>query len=203
AIVNALEDVDRISNIVRALLLLSQAETGQVALHRQPVNLTEVVAELVEQFDISATEAGLHLRSELQPDVVISGDRTQMDRLVANLLANALKYTPPGGHVRVTVRTEGDNAIIAVADSGKGIPPASLPHIFDRFYRVPGEDPDKGLGLGLSFVNWIVKAHQGRIDVSSEVGLGTTFSIVLPLNAPVPVLEDAPADSIRLAEARQ
>lgn len=203
AIANALEDVDRISNIVRALLLLSQAETGQLALQRQPVNLTEVVAELVEQFDTSAKEAGLHLRSELQPDVVISADRTQMDRLVANLLANALKYTPSGGHVRVTLRTEGDSAIVAVADSGKGIPAASLPHIFDRFYRVPGEDPDKGLGLGLSFVNWIVKAHEGRIDVSSELGLGTTFTISLPVRSVAGPPAGSPSDSNRFAEARQ
>jgi len=86
-----------------------------------------------------------------------------------------------------------------VADDGKGIPRESLPHIFDRFYRVPGEDPDKGLGLGLSFVNWIVKAHQGQMDVSSEVGRGTTFTIKLPANMEVPEAES----TIRLAEARQ
>lgn len=203
AIGNALEDVDRISNIVRALLLLSQAETGQLTVQQQPVNLTDVVGELVEQFDVSAKEAGLILRSELQPDVVIRGDRTQMDRMVANLLANALKYTPSGGHVRVSVRTGEDSAILIFADDGKGIPAASLPHIFDRFYRVPGEDPDKGLGLGLSFVHWIVKAHQGRIDVSSELGVGTTFTILLPLwSAENPEILPT-TDSIHLAEARQ
>jgi len=199
AIVNALEDVDRISNIVRALLLLAQAETGQLALKQRPVNVTEVVEELVEQFRASAKEEGLRLNSELEPNVYIRGDRTQMDRLVTNLLANALKYTPRGGHVDVEVRMEGGNAVIKVADDGKGIPRESLPHIFDRFYRVPGEDPDKGLGLGLSFVNWIVKAHQGQMDVSSEVGRGTTFTIKLPANMEVPEAES----SIRLAEARQ
>ena len=199
AIANALEDVDRISNIVRALLLLSQAETGQLALKRQPVNVTEVVEELVEQFRASAKEEGLRLNSELAPDVYIRGDRTQMDRLVTNLLANALKYTPRGGQVDVEVRMDGTNAVISVADNGKGIPRESLPHIFDRFYRVPGEDPDKGLGLGLSFVSWIVKAHQGHMDVKSEVGRGTTFTIQLPLNT-----EDSTAESsIRLAEVRQ
>ena len=199
AIVNALEDVDRISNIVRALLLLSQAETGQLALKRQPVNVTEVVEELVEQFRASAKEEGLRLNSELAPDVYIRGDRTQMDRLVTNLLANALKYTPRGGQVDVEVRMDGANAVISVADNGKGIPRESLPHIFDRFYRVPGEDPDKGLGLGLSFVSWIVKAHQGQMDVKSEVGLGTTFTIQLPLNTE----DSTPESSIRLAEVRQ
>jgi len=199
AIVNALEDVDRISNIVRALLLLSQAETGQLALQQQPVNVTEVVEELVEQFHVTAKEEGLRLNSDLEPDVYIRGDRTQMDRLVTNLLTNALKYTPRGGFVNVVVRRDEGNVVIKVADSGKGIPAESLPHIFDRFYRVPGEDPNKGLGLGLSFVNWIVKAHQGHMEVNSEVGRGTAFTITLPGNHEE-VLENS---SIRLEEARQ
>ncbi|HEU0120238.1 MAG TPA: ATP-binding protein [Bryobacteraceae bacterium] len=202
AIVNALEDVDRISNIVRALLLLSQAETGQLALNREPVNLTEIVDELTEQFGTSAKEAGLELAWKFDPDVFIRGDRTQMDRLVSNLLANALKYTQRGGHVLVEVRRSADEAtaILSVADDGKGIPAESLPHIFDRFYRVPGEDPDKGLGLGLSFVNWIVKAHGGTIEVTSKFGQGTTFTITFPAHQPAP---PSSGDSIPLAEARQ
>lgn len=206
AIANALEDVDRISNIVRALLLLSQAETGQLALQNSPVNLTEVVAELTEQFGATADESGLVLECRLEPNVYIRGDRTQMDRLVTNLLSNALKYTPSGGHVRVRVALApgGESALFVVADDGKGIPADSLPHIFDRFYRVPGEDPDKGLGLGLSFVNWIVKAHGGRIDVDSAVGRGTTFTITLPAaSSPEPAPKPAESNSIPLAEARQ
>ncbi|MFN0107060.1 MAG: heavy metal sensor histidine kinase [Bryobacteraceae bacterium] len=203
AIVNALEDVDRISNIVRALLLLSQAETGQVTLHLHQVDVTAVVEELVEQFSASAKEAGLAMESELEPGVSIRGDRTQMDRLVTNLLANALKYTPPGGHVWVRLRLDGDNAVITVADDGKGIPRESLPHIFDRFYRVPGEDPNSGLGLGLSFVNWIVKAHGGHLEVNSEIGRGTTFTITLPVNPGRVADARTGEDSIRLAEARQ
>jgi heavy metal sensor kinase len=202
AIVNALEDVDRISNIVRALLLLSQAETGQLALHKDAVNLTEVVAELAEQFRTTAQESGVELEWNLDENVYILGDRTQMDRLVTNLLSNALKYTPAEGHVLVEVRRElsTGSAILTVADDGKGIPPESLPHIFDRFYRVPGEDPDKGLGLGLSFVNWIVKAHEGRLDVKSTVGAGTTFTVTLRIHQPEMVSD---ADSIPVAEARQ
>jgi heavy metal sensor kinase len=203
AIANALEDVDRISNIVRALLLLSQAETGQLALQHEPVNVTEVVEELAEQFQTSAKEAGLRLESDLRPAVHILGDRTQMDRLITNLLDNALKYTPAGGHVRIQLREDGDQVVLVVADEGKGIPPESLPHIFDRFYRVPGEDPNKGLGLGLSFVSWIVKAHHGLINVKSTVGQGTTFTITFPRAASRPSAVSGSGDSIRLAEARQ
>lgn len=204
AIANALEDVDRLSNIVRALLLLSQAETGQLSLQQQPVNLTEVVEELVEQFGATATESRLTLESDLAPALHIRGDRTQMDRLVTNMLANAIKYTPAGGKVRVRLHTDGDSVILTFADTGKGIPADSLPHIFDRFYRVPGEDPNKGLGLGLSFVSWIVKAHRGHIDVSSEVGRGTTFTITLPAETRSdPAAIQPPPDSIQLEEARQ
>jgi heavy metal sensor kinase len=201
AIVNALEDVDRISNIVRALLLLSQAETGRLALHNEPVDVSEVTGELVEQFRSTAKEDGLSLTWELEPEAVVRGDRTQLDRLVTNLLSNALKYTPRGGHVHVNVRKDAGQVTLTVADDGKGIPEESLPHIFDRFYRVPGSDPAKGLGLGLSFVAWIVKAHNGTIDVKSAVGKGTKFSIVLPGAGGDSTAR--PSSSIPLVEARQ
>jgi signal transduction histidine kinase len=173
-----------------------------LALHKDAVNLTEVVAELAEQFRTTAQESGVELEWNLDEDVYILGDRTQMDRLVTNLLSNALKYTPAEGHVLVEVRREAatGSAILTVADDGKGIPPESLPHIFDRFYRVPGEDPDKGLGLGLSFVNWIVKAHEGRLDVKSTVGAGTTFTVTLRLHQQEQISD---SDSIPVAEARQ
>jgi heavy metal sensor kinase len=202
AIVNALEDVDRISNIVRALLLLSQAETGRLALHNEPVDVSEVTGELVEQFRSTAKEDGLALTWELEPDSVVRGDRTQLDRLVTNLLSNALKYTPRGGHVNVTVKKDAGQVTLTVSDNGKGIPEDSIPHIFDRFYRVPGSDPAKGLGLGLSFVAWIVKAHSGSIDVKSAVGKGTTFTIVLPALRPEGDSRPS-AGSIPLVEARQ
>ena len=111
-------------------------------------------------------------------------DRVQIERMITNLLSNAVKFTPEGGQVRVKLEPEGDSVAITVGDTGRGIPEQSLPHIFDRFYRVPGSGtapgPDQGLGLGLSFVAWIVKAHQGSIDVESKPGKGTQFTIKLP-----------------------
>jgi signal transduction histidine kinase len=107
-------------------------------------------------------------------------------------LSNAIKYTPAGGWIRAWAETDGTHARLIVEDSGVGIPKDHLPHIFDRFYRVPDPNPEKGLGLGLSFVSAIVKAHSGEITVHSEVGKGSRFEVRLPAGAAKPPVE-APA----------
>lgn len=187
AIVDSLQDIERLSQIVRALLLLSQAETGQVILQKQSLDLVEIMHDLVEEFQIPAEGAEVELKFvaavyRCQGEF----DRIQIERMLSNLLSNAIKFTGPGGQVTVTVARAGNEAEIVVADTGQGIPPEHLPHIFDRFYRVRGPEahasPEKGLGLGLSFVEWIVRAHGGTIDARSTTGEGTTFTIRLPLN---------------------
>jgi heavy metal sensor kinase len=184
AMLNALQDIDRLSQIVRALLLLSQAESGQLTLQKSRVDLSEVVHDLAEQFQIPADAEGIRLRAETPPECPAEVDRVQIERMITNLLSNALKFTPEGGEVWVRLRSEEGSTEIVVEDSGRGIAPEYLPHIFDRFYRVPGSGsapgPDQGLGLGLSFVSWIVKAHQGSIGVESTPGRGTRFQIRLP-----------------------
>jgi len=184
AMFNALTDIDRLSQIVRALLLLSQAESGQVVLQRSRLDLREVVEDLAEQYQIPAEAAGVHLSAEVAPGCAVDADRVQIERMITNLLSNAIKFTPEGGSVRISVRPVDGHAEIVVEDTGRGIPTEHLPHIFDRFYRVPGSGtapaPEQGLGLGLSFVAWIVKAHKGTIEVDSTPGQGTRFTIKLP-----------------------
>lgn len=184
AMFNALQDIDRLSQIVRALLLLSQAESGQLALQQGRVNLGDVVKDLVEQFQIPAEASGVRLTSEIAGDCFVRGDRVQLDRMITNLLSNAIKFTPEGGAVRVKLRRTPERVELAVEDTGRGIAEEHLPHIFDRFYRVPGmgsaPGPEQGLGLGLSFVAWIVKVHRGTIDVESSPGKGTRFTISMP-----------------------
>lgn len=190
AMFNALQDVEQLSNIVRALLLLSQAESGQLVLQMSPLRLATVVEDIGEQFQLSAEEQKIRLTIQIdEPEAHIRADRTQIVRLLTNLLSNAVKYTSPGGRVEVHQRQEGGEVVLSIRDTGMGIPPENLPHIFDRFYRVrPAHThPAQGLGLGLSFVDWIVKAHQGRIDVASTIGEGTIFTVRLPLADSLPV----------------
>jgi heavy metal sensor kinase len=184
AMFNALTDIDRLSQIVRALLMLSQAETGQIVLQKSRLNLCEVVDDLVDQFQIPAEAAGVRLTAQLPPECSAEVDRVQIERMITNLLSNALKFTPEGGAVTMSLQVEPQFIELVVEDNGRGIPTEHLPHIFDRFYRVPGQgtapSPEQGLGLGLSFVAWIVKAHNGKIEVESTPGKGTRFIIRLP-----------------------
>jgi len=184
AMVNALEDVEKLSSIVRALLLLSQAESGQLVLQKTRLDLGEVVADVVDQFQIPADEKNVKLTATLEPGWMATADRTQVERMISNLLSNALKYTPKGGKVHVSVHRDPEEGWIRleVEDNGVGIPAENLPHIFDRFYRVRNAQTNytQGLGLGLSFVSWIVSAHDGAIQVESKPGAGSRFIVRLP-----------------------
>ena len=180
AMVNALEDVERLSNIVRALLMLSQAESGQLVLKKAELDLSQAVRDLVEEFQIPAEAEGVELTADVPQHCRVFADRVQIERLITNLVSNAIKYTPRDGKVRVELTGDAERVRLVVADTGVGIAADHLPHIFDRFYRVPSADPEKGLGLGLSFVAWIVKAQGGTISVESEVNTGSRFTVILP-----------------------
>ena len=183
AIVDSLGEIERLTHIVRALLLLSQAETGQVVLTRTQFDFSELVLELGEQFQLPAESASLRLTVEAPPRCEVNLDRIQIERMLSNLLSNALKFTAAGGSVCLSLACQPEQIVLKISDTGRGIDPTHLPHIFDRFYRVASAEgaatPEKGLGLGLSFVSWIVKAHNGTIQVESKVGEGTTFTVVL------------------------
>jgi heavy metal sensor kinase len=193
AMADALEGVERLSNIVRALLMLSQAETGQLALQKTELNLAALVRDQVDQHQIPAEAEGVRLTCEVPANCAISADRIQIERLLSNLLGNAIKYTPADGMVKVTLIPGFDQVKLMVEDTGVGISPSDLPHIFDRFYRVPSADAEKGLGLGLSFVAWIAKAHGGIVTVESTLNKGTCFTVLLPVGRWAIVPPDTPA----------
>jgi len=184
ALATAIEDTDHSAQVVKSLLYLSQVESGQVVLAQEPLHLDELTARVAEQFQVPAEAGELQLNIALEA-ATLKGDRTMMQRLISNLLANAIKYTPQGGRVSVEVSQQPDGrAVLAISDTGPGIAAEHLPKIFERFYRIEERSGGpRGLGLGLSFVSLIAKAHGANVSVDSEVGTGTRFTVRFPATA--------------------
>ena len=181
-----IEEIDKLTRMVNQLLTLARAESGEIALAHEAVDLGALAATITEQLEPVAQARDLDLHCVVHQPVTVTGDRGWLERLLLNLLDNAIKYTPSRGHIRVGVSRENHRARVDVSDTGPGIPADAVPHIFERFYRV---DPARsstveGAGLGLSLAKWIVDRHQGRIDVRSEPGAGSTFTIWLPVSHP-------------------
>jgi two-component system OmpR family sensor kinase len=177
-------EVDRLTRMVGDLLLLAQAEAGKLELNLQPVELDTVLLEVLQQAKILAGNRITLKLTEIDQIQVI-GDRDRLKQVFINLLANAVKYTPQGGIVFVAIKKVGEQVQTVIEDTGPGIPAKDLPHIFERFYRGDKartrSSDGSSFGLGLSIAYWIIKNHNGRIEVKSKEGSGTTFSIWLPL----------------------
>jgi len=179
-----LEEIDKLKRLIDQVLTLARAEAGEIRLTRESIDLGQLAGSLVDQLEPVAQAKGVALHSEpaLAP-VVVDGDPNWLERLILNLVDNAIKFTPEGGAIAVSVSREADTARLTVRDTGIGITPERMPHIFERFFRA---DPARssgveGVGLGLSLAKWIVDRHHGRIAVDSQPGKGSTFSIFLPL----------------------
>jgi heavy metal sensor kinase len=182
------EQCDRLTVLVDGLLLLARADAGEVALRYEPVDLSALVDEVAEMYLPLAEERGLELSWGRTTPAPLRGDPQRLRQLVTNLVDNALKFTGPGGRVglRVGVDREGDRAVLAVEDTGVGIAPEHLPHIFERFYQADPARSSQGAGLGLSICRWIAQAHGGSIVAASAPGRGTTFTVTLPVQAGTP-----------------
>jgi heavy metal sensor kinase len=174
-------EVQRMSRLVGDLLLLAQADAGQVPLQLESVDLDTLVLEIYNEAGFLAKGKYTLKLGRFEP-VRIQGNPDRLKQLLLNLVTNAIKYTPEGGAVTLSLWAWGDKARIAVKDTGVGIPPEDVPHIFDRFYRVDKARSRAagGTGLGLSIAQWIVEVHGGTIEVESEHGKGTTFTVTLP-----------------------
>ena len=176
--------VDRLNRLVSNLLNLARIETGAVKVSRADSDLNDVVQRAAEVVRPLAEERGQQFVTDLsQLYLPVHADRDLLGQAIINLLSNAVKYTPEGGRITLRSHMEEMEAVVTVEDNGYGIPPESLPKIFDRFYRVPEhQHAAKGTGLGLAFVQSITQdLHNGRIDVTSTVGVGSKFSIRIPL----------------------
>jgi signal transduction histidine kinase len=174
---------ERMGKLVQDLMLLSKMESPQLETKRVPLDFDKLVRNLLEEFDELFKTKGVELKSVNLHSAPIYGDPESLKRLVTNLLQNALRYTESGGSVAISIETTPRFVKLKVADTGIGIPPESLPRIFDRFYRVDKSRSRSagGVGLGLSIVKAIVDAHKGKMEVHSKVDSGTVFTIVLPI----------------------
>jgi two-component system heavy metal sensor histidine kinase CusS len=178
---NLLEETQRLKTITRSLLLLAQADAGQLKLSREPVNLSAVLENLVEDAKILAEELQLQFEVELPPQVILQADRPLLESALLNLLTNAVKYNQPGGRVRVRLEPGVANLLLEIGNSGPGIPPAEQEKIFDRFHRVDamrGRAVD-GIGLGLSLAREIIRAHGGELSLEESGAGWTRFKAVL------------------------
>ncbi len=175
-------EVDRMTRMVRDLLLLAQAETGKLPLAQDIVELDTLALEVYQQAKVLAQD-GLNVSLGREDQARVLGDRDRLKQVMLNLTANAIEHTGEGGNVIMEIVCDGLWASFMVSDTGPGIPEELLPNIFERFYRL---DPSRvrkasgGTGLGLSIAYWITKSHGGNIEVESKVGVGSTFSMKLP-----------------------
>lgn len=177
------QEVAYMSDIVGKLLLLARSDAGFEPVVPQDVNITDLFSELAQDVGALAQEKGLQFSLGPAESFVVRGDRLKLRQLLLNVLDNAVRYTPSGGSVTGSITRRNGSAVVSVADTGVGIPAEHLPFIFDRFYRVDKvrSGGEGGTGLGLSIALTIAKMHGGTIEVESQPGKGTTFSVVLPL----------------------
>ena len=174
-----LEELDKLKRLIDQLLTLARAESGQIPLVRQRVDLAPLVRSVVEELEPVAQAQGLTLTAEIAASPVVEGDQEWLERLLLNLLDNAFKFTPRGGTIVVRLAGANGHARLEVRDSGVGMAPDVAARVFERFYRA---DPARstsaaGAGVGLSLVKWIVDRHHGSIAVDSSPGRGSTFAI--------------------------
>jgi two-component system, NtrC family, sensor histidine kinase KinB len=176
----ARNDSDRLHRIIENLLDMSRMESGRAAIEKVPVTSDQLIVEASEEFRTAFFDRGVHLEIELPSDAPsVFVDPVRMHHVFANLLNNALKHTPPGGVVSISAHREGEEVRFVVEDTGPGIPDEYLPHVFEEFFRVPGQDQKSDTGLGLAIVKEIVALHGGTIEVMNLAGKGARFTFAL------------------------
>ncbi len=185
------EEVLRLSRLVADLEMLASADAAGFSLTRRPVDLEPLLTELVREFQGRAEAVDVDLRASLTT-VTAEADETRICQVASNLLSNALKFTPSGGRVELCLASEGAWAVIRVSDTGPGIPPHELPHVFDRFFRGNGTRAG-GSGIGLTVARELIRAHGGELSVASEPGNGATFTARLPMAQADPRVQLTPA----------
>lgn len=175
------EEITRLGRLVGDMEKLTRVESGNLALDKSEFDITQLIKSILTNFEKEYTDKGIEVAVEGKP-VSILADRDKISQVIINLMSNAVKFTDKDGGIRLSVASEGDNAVITVLDTGNGISPEDQPYIFERFYRADASRSrlTGGAGIGLTIVKSIVDAHKGTIELESVVGKGTKFVVTLP-----------------------
>jgi two-component system phosphate regulon sensor histidine kinase PhoR len=177
-------EVDRLTQLVAELTELSRIETGKTELKKEPVDLNQLVEEVITRLNPQVERQGLSIRREFAADLPsVSADKERVRQVVANLAHNAIKFTPAGGEITITTRVLEESVAVDITDTGIGIPVEDVPRVFERFYKGDKARTGEGTGMGLAISKHVIEAHGGNISVESEEGKGSIFSFSLPLQA--------------------
>ena len=181
ALSDCIEESERILIMLNTLMDISEAETGAMKLEPEEMNVAPLIEDIVELYGYTAEEKGVSVYSGFPKELYLTADRNWVRQVLANLLDNAIKYTPTGGRIDIEACRREQEIVITVKDTGVGITHEELDKIWERLYRGDKSRSQRGLGLGLSLVNAIVGAHRGYVQVSSEPGAGSVFTVYLPV----------------------
>lgn len=182
-ITSNLEEINYMSKVLEDLFILSRSDENQIHLNCKPMDLRDLVEEVCKHAEVLAGDKDIRIIIAFLEPVQINGDEVRLRQMVWNILHNGIKYTQPGGELKISLQNDGEFALLSIQDTGIGIPEEDLPSIFDRFYRVDKarSRDEGGSGLGLSISQHIAEAHKGKIDVESKLGVGTRFKIRIPI----------------------
>jgi len=185
-LISVSQDIDRMSFLINQLLELSRADNCKDQLNSKRIDLTDLLFDIAGDFTLLAEQKNIDFKTGLDITASIIGDEIKLRRIFSNLLDNALKYTPLGGNIQLSLSREDNYYKVEISDTGKGIKEEHLPHIFERFYRADKfeQEKPKGLGLGLAISKYFAEAHGGYIEVESRLGFGSKFRVFLPITGP-------------------
>ena len=181
SLLGEIDEIDRLAKIVDGLTLLTKADAGLIALNDEPVALDDLVRDAAGDGEILAQPHGIHLSITQCDTATVRGDQHRLRQVLLNLADNAVKYNVPGGTVTFALRRSGDTAELTIANTGPGLPPDQQARLFEPFFRGDTAHAIEGSGLGLTICRWIVTAHRGTIDITSEPGKMTVTTVRLPL----------------------
>jgi len=183
ALAAIVEESDHLSEMINTMLEIAQTDSGLAHIGMNSIDIAALVADACELFLPVAEDAGISMAVDTgRTPVEISGDAARLQRVIANLLDNAIKFTGAGGHIRCHVKSSDHVACLTISDTGMGISAEALPHLFERFYRADNSRSTPGNGLGLSYADSVIRAHGGEISIRSRPGQGTTVAVQLPLS---------------------